>query len=585
MAGLMTREELRYQVDERAPMPTTIGIGLQHAVLSLSSMMLMPTVAFRAGGASDAAVVWAVFASMTICGAIIALHARPVGRFGAGYVLAIGPTGPAIAVTADALNAGGPAMLALLVLMASAVQFAFALRMSLLRRLLTPTVSGTAMMLIPVTIFPVMFDMLDEAPPEAPEVAAPLCAAITFLVVGGIMLKGTAGLRNWAPVCGIVLGSIAAAFYGLYDFERVAQAAWFGAPTQWPTHYAAITEGLDLEAFVGLAPAFILLFLICAIRSMSSSLAIQTVSWRTRRAPDFRPVQGVVAGDALSNLAAGLAGTMPNGANSGTIARTQLSGVASRPVGLVYGAAVLLLAFCPKVVALVLAVPAPVFAGYVTIMIASVFTVGLKMAVSEGVDSRQGLIIGLAFWIGAGCQYGFIFPEFIAAFAGGMLKSALTTGGLVAILMTSFLLVTAPRKQRFETELALSTLPRLRGFVQALAKRRHLPAAMVERLDAVCEEALLTLLGDQESLVEQHRRLRVLAFVEADAVVLEFAAAGGQENIEDRLAVLGETATGDSVERDLSLRLLRHLASDVRHRQYYDVDIVSLRVERAASRD
>ncbi len=49
--------------------------------------------------------------------------------------------------------------------------------------------------------------------------------------------------------------------------------------------------------------------------------------------------------------------------------------------------------------------------------------------------------------------------------------------------------------------------------------------------------------------------------------------------------MLSETATGDSVERDLSLRLLRHLASDVRHRRYYDVDIVSLRVERAASRD
>ena len=75
-----------------------------------------------------------------------------------------------------------------------------------------------------------------------------------------------------------------------------------------------------------------------------------------------------------------------------------------------------------------------------------------------------------------------------------------------------------------------------------------------------------------------------MAFVEADAVVLEIAAAGGQENIEDRLAVLGDTATGDSIDRDLSLRLLRHLASDVRHRQYYDVDIVSLRVEPAAAR-
>ena len=454
--------DLRYQADEKAPLPLVAGIGTQYALLSLSSMMLMPTVAFRAAGAPESAVIWAVFASLVICGAITAMHARPIGRFGAGYVLAIGPSSAAIAVTVDALNAGGAALLAMLAITASLVQFAFALQISLLRRLLTPTVSGTALMLIPVTITPVMFGMLDDVPAGYPDLAAPACAGATFLVVGGITLKGTPGLRTWAPVIGIIAGSAVAAFYGLYDTDRIVQAAWFGMPTEWPGHLATMTENLDIATFAGMVPAFVLLYLICTIRSMSSSLAIQTVSWRKPRALDFRPVQGTITGDALSNLAAGLAGTMPNGAHSGTVARTQLTGVAARPVGIAFGAAVILLAFCPKVVALVLAVPGPVFAGYVTVMIAATFTIGLKMAVSEGADHCQGLIIGLAFWIGAGCQYGFIFPEFIAIFAGGMLKSALTAGGLVAILLTAVLILTAPRRRRLETKLAVSSLPELR---------------------------------------------------------------------------------------------------------------------------
>ena len=569
---------LLYQVDERAPLPLAAGIGLQYAVISLSSRMLIPTVAFRAAGASETAVVWAIFASLVICGGIIALHARPIGRFGSGYVLAVGPTSAAIAITADALNAGGPALLAILAITASVFQFAFALRMSLLRRLLTPTVSGTALMLIPVTVIPIMFGMLDDVPAEYPATAAPACAGVTILIVGGIMLKGTSSLRAWAPVFGIVVGSVVAAFYGLYDIDRVAQAAWFGVPTEWPGHFASAVDGLDFETFTGLLPAFVLLFLICTIRSMSSSLAIQTVSWRERRAMDFRPVQGAIAADALSNLAAGLAGTMPSGANSGTVARTQMTGVAARSVGVVYGAAVILLALCPKIVALVLAVPGPVFAGYVTVMIAATFTIGLKMAVSEGADHRQGLIIGLAFWIGAGCQYGFIFPDFVATFAGGMLKSALTAGGLVAILLTALLVLTAPRRQRLETQLAVAALPELRDFVRDLAKRHQWRSAMADRLDAVAEECLLTLLRDEEEAAEQQRRLLVIASNEGNAAVLEFIAAGGQENIEDRLAVLGETGTEESFERDVSLRLLRHLASEVRHRQYHDVDIVTVRV-------
>ena len=576
-------EGVTYQVDEPAPLPLVAGVGTQYAVLSLTSMMLMPAVAFRAGGASEALIGWTVVASLVIGGLLTMLHARPIGRFGSGYVLAAGPASAAIAVTADALNAGGVAMLALLAISASIVQFALAWRMSLLRRLLTPTVSGTAMMLVPVITVPVALGMLDDVPAEYPAAAAPVCAGVTVVVVGAFMLRGSSRLRPWAPVGGIFVGALVGAYYGLYDFERVAEAAWFGVPTQWPNHLASIADGVDFEAFAGLLPAFVLMLLICTMRSMSISLAIQSVSWRGRRALDFRPVQGTIAADALSNLVAGLVGTMPNGAKSQTVGRTQLTGVASWHVGVVFGAAMILLALCPKVVAVVLAVPAPVFAGYLTVMIANLFVVGVKIAISEGADHRQGLIIGLSFWLGVGCQYGFIFPDFVATFAGGLLKSALTTGGLIAIGLTALLLVTEPRAQRIETRLARASLPALRDFARDLAERHAWPAAMATRLDAVTEEVLLTLLEDEQELAEPGRRLLVTAHREGSTAVLEFSAAGGRENIEDRLAVLGETVAQEgrheSIERDVSLRLLRHLAAEVRHRQYYDVDILRVSVE------
>ena len=60
--------------------------------------------------------------------------------------------------------------------------------------------------------------------------------------------------------------------------------------------------------------------------------------------------------------------------------------------------------------------------------------------------------------------------------------------------------------------------------------------------------------------------------------MLEFVVASGEENLEDRIALIGGEADEAPDEHDVSLRLLRHLASSVRHQQYHDIDIVTVRV-------
>lgn len=80
---------------------------------------------------------------------------------------------------------------------------------------------------------------------------------------------------------------------------------------------------------------------------------------------------------------------------------------------------------------------------------------------------------------------------------------------------------------------------------------------------------------------EGGRELQVTASREAGHAVLRFraAAAGGEElNLQDRLVELGDEVRSGSEEQEISLRLLRHLASSVRHQQFRDVDIVTLKV-------
>ena len=572
-----SRSGVRFEADENPPLPLTFGLGLQLAVLAIGGIVLTPAIIVRAAGGSDAFLAWAVFAAVAVSGLTTVLQAVRLGRIGAGYVLLMGTSGAFIAVSITAIVEGGPAMLATLIVISSLFQFALSTRLSLFRRILTPTVVGTVIMLIAVTVMPIAFDMLKTRSDGAPAIAPAVISTVTLFVILGIALKATGALRLWAPVIGVIAGSMTAGYFGMYDTPRIAEAAWIGIPEfAWP--------GFDLHfgpVFWKLLPAFVFVTLVGAMETIGDASAIQGVSWRQPRAVDFRAVQGAVAADGVGNLLSGLGGTVPNTTYSSSVAVTELTGVAARGVGVAIGCIFVVLAFLPKALAVILAIPDAVVAAFLVVILSMLFAVGMKMVVQAGLDYRTGLIAGVSFWMGVGFQNGLIFPQYVSAFAGGLLENGMTAGGLTAVLMTLFLELAAPRRRRVETAFDLQALPVIREFLADFATRNGLQPETAGRLDAAGEETMLTLLRENEGgAAPAPRRLRLTAHREAGGVVLEFVATGGEENIEDRIALLGEgAAAGEQIEHEVSLRLLRHLASSVHHQQYHDTDILTVRVD------
>ena len=574
--GPQRRSSIRYEPDENPPASLAVGCGLQLVVLGLASIVLIPTIVIRAAGGTEAYLSWAVFCAVAVSGVSTALQAVRLGRVGAGYVLTMGPAGAFIGVSVAALAEGGPALLATLVVASSLVPIVISLRLALFRRLLTPTIVGTVNMLVPATVLPVVFGRLTEVPPDTGVLGAPLTALATILVISGISLKAGATLRLWAPLVGVVAGSLVAAALGLYDPARVVRAAWVGLPQgAWPG------VGLDFgPAFVALLPAFVFVAVIGAIQTITGAVAIQRVSWRRPRAVDYRAVEGAVAADGIGKLLSGVAGIMPTQTIGVSVPTVELTGVAARHAGLAAGGLLIALALLPKLVAMVLAIPSPVAVAYLTVVLAMSFVRGMTEVVQGGLDHRKAMIAGVAFWVGVGCQNGLIFPDLLAGFASGVLRNGITAGGLVAILMTLFLEVTAPRRHRIEAALDLAALPTIREFLGAFAVRSGWGGKMVDRLDAVSEETLLTLIGqDEDGEARPRRRLLLQARKEAGGAVLEFTAAAGEENLQDRMGLLAERPDDVLMEREVSLRLLRHIASSVRHQQFHDSDIVTVRVE------
>ena len=565
---------VRYEAGDVLPAALAFSQGLQHVALQVSIVVLVTVIVFRAGGAENY-LSWGVFASLLTTGISTGLQALRIGRVGAGYILASGPSAISIAVGSTALAAGGPALLATLVVVAGLVQLVFMWQLSHIRQLLTPTVTGTVIMLMPVTVMPILFDMLRQTPPGTSAAAGPLCVCLTLAVIIGIGLKGTDTLRLWTLGLALISGSLLAGLFGLYDTRRVAEAAWVGVPDiGWP--------GLDLSfgpLFWALLPAFVLLTFIETTKSTGVFVAIQRVSWRRPRAVDFRAVQAAVAATGVSNLLTGLSATVPNTPYPLNVSMVELTGVAARRVGLAIGVVYILLAFLPKGTALFLAIPDPVIAAALLPLFTLIFVAGMREVVQSGTDYRTGLIVGVSFWTGVGFQYDMIFPAYFSQFAGGLLQNGMTSGGLTALLLTLLTKLTAPRGSKFRGPLDLTELPRIRAFLGTFATASGLGVA-VERLEAATEETLQALL-DAGAGSGDRRALLLTARKEDGEAILEFivgAVGDDSSNLQDQMTLLADQPPETALASEVSFRLLRHFASAVHHQQFHDLDIVTVRV-------
>ena len=577
MQAPSVNKAIRYEADERCPLPIAISVGLQGVIFAIAPLVLIVAITVQAGGQGESYLAWAVFATLIIAGTLTALQASRIWRLGAGHVLIMGATPNFVAVSVLALTEGGPPLLASLIVVASLFYLALAIWLPVLRRIITPVVSGTVLMLIAVTVLPVALDRVQETPVDAPGATGPTLAAVTLIVIVGLALRVSGAWRLWSPLIGIGVGCVIAVLFGAYDVQRVADAPWAGIP-------GSSFPGFDLSfgaGFWALLPVFVVITLVGGIKNIGDSVAIQGASRRRPRVTDFRLVQGSLNTNGLGILLSGVAGTPPTTVYSSTsVSLTSLTGVAARRVGYVIGALLLVLALFPKLTAVLLTIPSPVMGAYLLTAVGLLFVGGIRTAVQDGLDAQKTLVVGIGFSIGAGIEQQTIFADLLGGTWGALLDNGMLAGAVATVLMTLFLNLTSPRRGgRLEVKLHTSSLPEIDTFARTVASRLGWNERSTDRLCSAAEETLMSLLetGDEHA-ADAAPRLIIVARPGMGTVEMEFMAVFDEENLEDRLAYLSEEAEGFK-EGELSLRLLRHYASSVHHQKYYGLDIVTVQVK------
>lgn len=546
-------------------------------MIMLSNTVMVTTVIVLGAGQGENYLSWAVFAALLISGISTALQAARLGRLGAGHILMMGAGSPFIAVCVQALTEGGPSTLASLIVISSVLQFVMATWLPRMRRIVTPVVTGTALMLIAVTVIPIAIARLTDVPDGIRPGAGVAAGGTAFIIFLGLTLRAAGVWRLWAIPISISAGCGIAAFLGLYDFRPVLDAPWFDTPElgAWPG--IDLTPGME---FWGVLPMFLIVSLVVGVKFSSDGAVIQEVSRRRPHATDFRIVQSTLNVGGIGMLLSGIAGTPPPVIYTPScISLINLTGVAARLVGSVIGAMLILVAIFPKTLAVMLTIPGSVMGAILLIIMGLLFVEGMRTVVQDGLDHRKALMVGASLAIGAGLESDNLFEDVLGGTWGVVLGNGLVSGILAVVIMTAFMEITSRRRKRLESELDISALPGIDLFLRQLASGMGWSSASIERLSAAGEETLSSMLqlgDDYEG--DTPPRLIVTVLGSPRTMNMEFMAIGGKDNIEDRLAYLVEHSDSPD-ENEISFRLLRHYASSVRHRKYYGIDVVTVQVD------
>ena len=540
----------------------------------MAAMAATTSIIAVAGGQSQGYLSWIFFSALVVCGIGGILQTFRFWRFGSGYSLSVVSASAFIPICISALLAGGPALLSTLIVASSLIQFVFIARLSWLRRVISPLVAGTVLMLLASTIITVVLSRLSDVPEGTPSVAAPILAGTTLFILMMLRLFASPKLQQWAPVVGIAIGCVIAVPFGAYDWQLVMEASWIGFPSYPRT-------GFDLSfgaTFWGILPGFVIVNMATTINSISDTVVIQQVAWRRPRATDFRVVQGAHHLLVLTNLLAAALGTLPNMIGATNSARVMLTGVAARRVGIYGGLILIAVAVSPKLLALVVATPRPVLVAYLVFLLSLLFVQGMRTVFKDGIDGRKAAVVGVSLWLGIGFQNQAILPDLLTGTLGTLLSNGMTTGSVCVILLTLLMDVTSRRRKRLNVAMNISSLPGIDSFLQEFAASVGWNEASINRLRSAGEETLSSLLSQDEGSEEDAKKRLIVAARRTEAAIeMEFVVTTDGENLEDKLAYMNEQPEIKS-EGDISFRLLRHYASSVKHNKYHDIDIITVQV-------
>ena len=451
--------ELIYQLDDNPPVKEGMFAALQH-LLAIIVGIITPTLIIGGVLGLGSEVPYLISMALIVSGVATFIQVKRIGPVGSG-ILSIQGTSfaflGAILTTGFLVKNQGGGPKEILSTIYGVCFFGAFIEMILsrflhrLREVITPVVTGTVVTLIGLSLVKVGFmDMaggkwLLDNKPELFGSAQNLFLAFLVLIIVIILTScKNKYLRMGSIVIGLIVGYIVAAFMGLVNFAALKGLPFITIPT--PFRYGF---SFNMTAFIPVA----FIYLITTIESTGDLTATSMVSGQPIEGDLYiKRLKGGVLGDGVNSAIAAMFNTFPNTTFSQNNGVIQLTGIASRYVGMYLAGFLVLLGLFPVIGAFFRSLPSPVLGGATIVMFGTVGAAGIRIIASSKIDRRDMLIMAVAFGLGFGVAY---VPEFLSKAPRAIQQifgSAITTGGITALLLNAFLPRAKPVKPALTSE-------------------------------------------------------------------------------------------------------------------------------------
>lgn len=399
------RKELIYQLDGRPPLAVAFPLGLQHVLAMFTSNLAPCFILAGIVGMDGPGKIIMVQCAMLISGVTTFLQLYPVNifgkrsdlpRIGAGLPIVMGtsfafvPTSITVAQMYGLPGVLGGA------LAGSIVEFIMGFFIKPLKKFFPPLVIGAVLIAIGINLLKAgtTYFLGGAAAIGTPEFGSVSNIMLGFIVFSAIVMCqrfGKGVFQVSSLLVGIIIGYIAAFFFGKLNFNLIAEASWFSVPRPFRFAYE-----FHLDAIL----SFAAIYIVSGLETIGNTSGITVAAFD--REATTQETAGAIMADSFGSMLATIFNTLPNtafGQNAGIVAMTRVV----NKFCVATGAATLIAAgFVPKIGAVFSIMPPSVLGGAVISVFAMITINGIKLIAKSGFSQRNITVLSIMLAMGLG---------------------------------------------------------------------------------------------------------------------------------------------------------------------------------------
>jgi uracil-xanthine permease len=361
------------------------------------------------------------------CGAGTVISALGIGWIGSRLPLLLGAyavyIGPVVIIAkTSSLAAATTAML-----IGGVILFVVSPLLGKLRTLFPPVVVGTLLLITGETLIKIAANVAAGVnTPYAGNPMTLILVVVSIILILAINRTTRGFVRALSVFLALVCLYLIAIAMGLANFQLVGNAPWFRLPSVLPYGWFAWPSVAGLTTVI-------IYYLIAAIYTMSITLAL--CKMLGVEGSEAR-VRGAIADDGLGSVIAAAFGGVPLISYDQNVGAISLTGVGSRYVVAVAGVILIVMAFLPKIGAIIAIVPPFVLGGTLIFMFGMIAAVGVGI-LTDSLKSRRDLLL-IAASLGLSTAVNFAPPALLQSVPDSL--RILAADGIVVGTVTAVLL-------------------------------------------------------------------------------------------------------------------------------------------------